>query len=272
MRLAVVSSLIWLVAWLMPADGHEDLHLRIEDLDERIAAEPSSELYMRRADLHRRHRDWTRSLRDYAAADRLQPGLAEIRIGRALVHLERGEPAIAIETLEGWEFEPPAGALMLKARALAQLGMTKEADAVFTAGIGRLESQLPEHYLEHAATLAAADPPQPEAAVVVIDRGIAELGDLISLHSKAFEYARGNGDLEAALGRVRKILSSNATSNPEWLLAEGELLTQLGQRGAARRAYQRALESIRALSPRRRGTPAAREIEMRATAALARLQ
>lgn len=272
MRAIIVSIAVVSAAGLFECSAHEDLDTRIKDLDMRVAISPrKAELYARRADLHRRHRDWTKAIRDYQTAEQLQPERAEFKIGRAQVYLDRSYPEAALKalaSLEGDGKEEPARALILRARALTLMGEIDSADSAFTAAIDRLKPCLPEHFVEHSRALANANSPRIAQAISVLDRGIRELGPLISLQTEAYQIERDAGQLQAALNRVRTIIAEAPSLNPAWLLKKAELLTVLENGAEARETYLAVLAAIDALPPRRRATAAARHIVQQARVAL----
>jgi len=78
------AALFAISAVSTPVLAHGDLHLQIINMDEKIAAEPkSAALYLRRAELHRIHREWDAADLDYAKVLALEPKHAEVSWLRA---------------------------------------------------------------------------------------------------------------------------------------------------------------------------------------------
>lgn len=256
-----------------PAVAHEDLLTQLRDLDRRIATAPAADLLARRADLRRRHREWDLALDDYRAAEALAPGDPGIAMGRARIFLDRGMPGDALRELEPVVGKLPANGpgLLLQARALGSCGRIDESSESFEKASAHLKPALPEHFIEHADLLAAATPARLLPAIAVLDEGIAKLGELISLHSKALEFELRGGITEAALARTRRIIAGPGSGNPRWRVTEGELLASLGRRDEAAETLTAALKQIRTLELRRRKTPALLEIEGSAEKALEKL-
>jgi len=249
------------------AFAHEDLLTQIKDLDQRIEASPSADLLIRRADLRRRHQEWEKALGDYQAAAKLTPGSSAIAVGRAQVHLDRGSPDEALRSLAAVLADAPdhPAALLLQARALGKQGKTGQASTAFSKAIALLDPPLPEHFIEHADLLAGA------AAIIVLDEGIARLGDLVSLHSRALELEIEAGSREAALGRTRRVLAVSGGENPLWRIIEGEILADLGRQDEARQSFAAALKHIHSLNIRRRNAPAVKQLEQRARQSIDKL-
>lgn len=239
--------------------AHEDLEIRIAELTERFAQTNDVGLLIRRADLHRRHRDWRNASADLERATEL--GAAENKVGlaRAMLLLDNEKPALAIEALAGLDDVP---ARFTRARALAQLGKTAEASEAFTRAVAACKSPLPEQFIEHARLLAGAEPPRLDQALGVIARGLEVLGPIISLHEEGFRLERKT-DPAAALQRARDINRSDRRPNPRWLLREIELLIELEKTEQAAASIAATEARLDALPARRQQTPAIREIRAR---------
>ena len=241
------------------ASAHEDLEIRIAELTERFAQTADAEILIRRADLHRRHRDWRRAAGDLERASELGAPDNKIRLARAMLLFDNDKAGQAIEALSGLDDVP---ARFVRARALARLGETARASDEFSMAIASCAQPLPEHFIEHARLLANAEPPRRDEAVAVIARGLEVLGPIISLHEEAFQLERKT-DPTAALRRAREINRSSPAANPHWLLREIELLIELDQRDDARAAIAAAESRLDALPARRQATPALREVRSR---------
>lgn len=244
---------------MVGASGHEDLEVRIAELTERFAENADAEILLRRADLHRRHKDWRRAAGDLDRASELGAPEDSVRLARAMLLVDNKKDSRAIETLAGLESVP---AQFLRARALARIGETAKASAQFTKAIASCAQPLPEHFAEHAQMLATAEPPQLEAALGVIDAGLGKLGPLISLSEEAFRLER-QVDPAAALRRVHQLNRTDAPPNPRWLLREVELLIDLEENDQAATVLASARAKLQALPARRKSAPAIQKIVIR---------
>lgn len=246
--------------------AHEDILVRITALDTALAEHPDATLYSRRADLFRRHHDWTKALRDYDRAAALAPDDPAIAIGRARVFLDSGAPRKALDILAPLLAATPdqSPARLLEARAFAALAETEKASASFTRALALLAPPLPEHFLEHAEALASATPPRYVEAIFALDTGLERLGDLVSLHERALALERLSGQPENALARVRRVLATAGTDLPSWRLDEAEILVTLHRLPEAREALATVFTHLENLPPRRRNTPAREALAQRA--------
>ncbi len=181
---------------------------------------------------------WDDAARQLAILLEQAPNHAPARVDYADLLVQMGDPARALEVLEGLG-SPPSGeaelqqkALRVRARAHAQLGQREEAREAWRK-------------------LLAEDPEDYEA-----NRALGEL---------AFE----DGDLEGAIGYWEKALgSASPDEKPELWVLLGRAYTALGEEGKAEEALRRALDTKEAawahlglgrLAERRGDTPAARE-------------
>lgn len=94
----IIRRFVWLlstavcVALLFSfVHAHEGLHEQIAGITAKIKRDPkNASLYLQRGELHRLHRDWSRAAADYDRAERLQPSLKIVDLGRGKMLFERG--------------------------------------------------------------------------------------------------------------------------------------------------------------------------------------
>jgi tetratricopeptide (TPR) repeat protein len=163
-----------------------------------IAATPTpAALYLERGELYAKHADWLAAEANYLRAAELAPRLPGLDLARGALALATAQPAVARTFLDRalnlTPDEPEA--LILRARALAQLAHSAAALADYDAALRVLSSPAPELFLERAAVCAtSAD------ALRVLDEGLARLGPVPGLALRAL-------DLEVSLGRTAAALA-----------------------------------------------------------------
>lgn len=242
--------------------GHEDIEKQIRSITDRLQSDPDkAALYLKRAELHRQHEDWKQALSDFENAEKVDPSLPEVTLGRARVAFDRGHGEASLELVDQLLKQDPShvSALLLRARCFASLKRPADAKPAYDAFLGRCKTPLPEHYLERAQAVAAAGEPSLPEAVRGLDEGIRQLGDLASLHTRALEFERQSGDRQAALVRVRRFLEVNP-GHVRWLFLKGEILAELGRRDEARAACREARLAIRKLPTQRKRSAAMEKI------------
>jgi tetratricopeptide (TPR) repeat protein len=245
--------------------AHADIVVRITALDLEIAAEPGNpNLYLRRGELHRHHRDWLAAVSDYQRAARLAPDLPELDFYTGRLWLEAGAPSLARAPLNRFLAARPdhANGLVTRARVLAAVGDRPAAVADFDRAIALLDSPSPDLYLERARLIAAQGPDHVDLALEGIDEGFARLGPLVTLARFAIEQERARGRFPAALERLER-LPAKVIRIPTWQALRGDLLSEMGRVAAAREAYAAGLEAIEALPVSRRESRAIITLESR---------
>lgn len=247
---------------------HEDLELQIADLTRRMEREgPSAGLYYRRAELHRLHEDWPAARADYDRAERLDPSLAEVDLGRGQMWLGAGSPGRAEQALLRYLSRRPdhAGALLELARARRALGRPAEAARDYARALALLPEPKPDYLVERAQAQEAAG--DLAGAIEGLEEGMRRLGRIVTLEAAALELEIAAGRLEAALARLERLAA--ATPRPEvWLVRRGEILRQAGRAAEAEAAFRAALAALESLPPARRGVKSVRDLEARARAGL----
>jgi tetratricopeptide (TPR) repeat protein len=112
------------------AEAHGDLDVQVDAVTRAIAARPNdAALYLKRAELHREHRDWETAAADYDRARALAPRLAAIDLCRGRMLLESGRVVDAIPVLERYLKQAPndAHGVAYLARALSSSNRSKDA-------------------------------------------------------------------------------------------------------------------------------------------------
>jgi len=272
---AVVSLLALASALVCPHEGaaHSDIAEQIAAVTARIEVEPRrADLFLKRGELHRAHRDWAPALADYDRAAALDPGLTSVDLARAAVGLDADTPGAALAAIERFLARRPghADGLALRARILARLGRPLEAAEDWGRAIAASSRPRPELYLERARALAAADRRLDEA-LATLDEGIRRLGSVVTLELAAAELEISVARYDAALARVDR-LAAAAPRREQWLLQRGEILERADRAAEAREAFAAALRAVEALPDARRRTRAVEDIETRSRSALRRLE
>jgi tetratricopeptide (TPR) repeat protein len=263
-----VVLLLILTLLRTPLGAHGDLGEQIMAVTREIGAKPRQPaLYLKRGELYRALRNWDAALADYDRAASLDPRLAVVDLARGKLLLEAGRVEAALAALDRLlDRQPDLGeGLITRARVLVRLGRSAAAAEEYTRGIARVRRVLPEHYLERAEAQSACG--RVEEAIRGLDEGIGKLGPVVTLELMAIDLEVGRKRYEAALARLERITARSPRKDP-WLARRGEILEKAGRRREARAAYREALAALESLSPARRNSPSAVELEKRLRAAL----
>lgn len=259
-----------------PVWGHPGIDEQIADLTARIEKEPANAtLFLRRGELHRIHRDWKDAKTDYERARKLDPDMAEVDLCLGSMMLEADKPAEAKSVLDRYLAKRPDNVrgLVARARALVRLGRHLPASEDFARAITNSEGgrPLPDYYLEHARALAAAGDAHVDEAIRVLDRGLEQLRQPVTLQLYAIDLELGKKRYDAALARLDQI-ASRSPRKETWLIRRGEILELADRREEAEQAYRQALSAIDSLPAGRRGNRAVQALDEQARAALERLE
>ena len=254
--------------------AHPGIDEQIAKLDAEIEATPDdARLYLRRGELHRIHRDWSKAEADYGAALARdgQLRIAEFCLGR--LKFEAGDPAQARAILSRYLTARPddAEALAYRGRALVALGEPLAAAEDFSHAIRSWNgAPRPEHFLERARALDSAGPEHVGAAIAGLDEGLRLLGEPVTLQLYAIDLELERRNYDGALARLQRIASQSVRQEP-WLVRKATILEAAGRLEEARSAYRETLASIETLPSNRRGNKAVERLEQEARQALERL-
>ncbi len=250
------------LAMRAPLLAHDEPRERIAHLSREIEQRPSdAELYLSRGGLHLIEKHWEAALADFDRAAQLDPTNSAIDFYRGRGYLESGSPQAARENLDRFLARHPihVQALLARARTLRQLGEPRLAADDYTWALAQMRDPVPVLFLERADALAAVGKPDLGAAIDSLDEGIARLGSLVALQSRAIDLEVRARRYHAALGRVDQILLKSPRKE-RWLARRGEVLEQAGLNDEAHASYSEALAAIKRL-PRRLGeTPAIQQL------------
>ncbi len=265
-----VSSLLLVCILPFTVWAHGDLHEQIAATTRALEQTPNNpELHLRRAELHRAHRDWNLALADLERASKAAPDLIVIDFYRGRILLEANRAGDAVRSLDSFLARQPdhGEALITRARALAKLGRNEHAAADYTRALGLTREPQPEQYLERAHCLAAVEPSGVDAALRSLDEGIKKLGSLVTLQQAAIDLELRRKNFDGALQRLDQV-AKQFHRQETWLTRRGEILRQAGRMDESKQAFAAALHAIESLPSRSRETQAVRDLEQRLRAEL----
>lgn len=250
------------LAMCAPLFAHDEPHEQIERISREIERYPTDvELYMARGGLHRMTGHWEAALADFDRVIALDPLHPTIDFHRGRLLLEVGQYQEARDLLDRFLAEHPTHAqgLMVRARSLLRLGQPLLAARDYSQALAQMAKPAPVFYLERADALAAAGDEHLAAAIDSLDEGIARLGPLILLQSKAIDLEVRAQHYDAALARIDQILSGMPRKE-RWLARRGEVFELAGWEDEARASYAEALAAIDDLPSHLGQTPAVQEL------------
>jgi len=262
--LAKTAWLGILIAGLAPQtlSAHGDIHVQIHLINPKIKKSPSAELYVKRGDLYRLDEDYVAALADFQRAEKLDPKLDTIYLGRGRTLFEAGrnkEALPALDHLLKMKPDHPDGRI-LRARVHAALDDSASALRDYDHVVATVPSPSPDCFLERSAALTKLH--RPQDAVRGLDEGISRLGNLQALQLAALEIEIGLKLYDAALVRIDQAMAP-LQRKEQWLTRRGEILKTAGRSEDAKAAYTAALAAIQALPSNPRNAKPTRELESR---------
>ncbi len=136
--------------------AHDGLHEQIIAVTKEIAKEPNNaNLYLKRAELYRLHEEWKNSEKDFNRAEKLNPNLAVVDLGRGKLWLDAKRFSSAKSALERFLTKEPNSfeAVLTLARVSSKLNQTENAVIYFTQAIALSPKDSAEIYLERSLLL-----------------------------------------------------------------------------------------------------------------------
>lgn len=242
--------------------AHDEPDEQIERLSRKIEGHSiDAELFLARGGLYRMQGHWEAALADFDRAAQLDPHNSAIDFHRGRLYFEAGTYKAAREILDRFLAEHPADvqALMTRARCLRQLGQPLLAASDYSRALAQIAHPAPVLFLERADALAAAGNQHLDAAIAGLDEGIARLGPVVVLQSRAADLEIQAHRYGAVLGRIDHILSAMPRKE-RWLARRGDVLEQAGRTDEAHASYAEALVAIERLPGHLGKTPAVQEL------------
>src|SRR5687767_12069722 len=151
-----MRRLLIAVLLAFPLYAHEGLHEQIEAVTRAIANEPrNAELYLKRGELHRLHREFRQAQRDYERARKLDRDLYAVDLAQGRMLFDAGRVSEALAPLQRYVQIAPqdANGHLALARALMSAGPTSAAIVSFEKALSPRPD--PDIALEYVAALVA---------------------------------------------------------------------------------------------------------------------
>jgi tetratricopeptide (TPR) repeat protein len=204
-----------------------------------FAQTPESEpdnagLYLKRGEIYRLHGQWQAAEADFDRAERLNPALFAVDLGRGKLFLASGRPRRALPALNRY--------------------LLRQKDA-------------PEAWLTRARAWAAAR--RWREALNSLDEGVRRLGPLVSLELAALEIELRQKLYDDALARLDRV-AANTPRRETWLARRGAILLQARRPREARQAFAEALKLLNTLPHARRNVAANQDLERQIRSGLRR--
>lgn len=243
-RLPLFVALLMLVCADWPAQAHGELDVQIAAATQRIDVEPGNALlYLKRAELHRAHADYSAALADLDRATLLDPGLSLVDLARGRTLFDTGDFVGARAALDRLlkSSSDHEIALWHRARTLAALELRELAEADFKRVMEISRNPSPDQVIARVENLQADE--RWAAALEVIEDGLRRTGPVLALQLLAVDLELKLQQHDAALARLNRLIESSPRKE-SLLVRKGSILDQLGDLDGAAEAYRRADAAI----------------------------
>ncbi|MFT7676242.1 MAG: tetratricopeptide (TPR) repeat protein [Planctomycetota bacterium] len=231
-----------------------ELWAQIELVSKDLRKNPRrADLFLRRADLLRRFRQFPGALADVKQARRLDPALSaagriEGRILRDAGHTWRALRAYG----EFLEHNPNVhGARLERAQLWASVNRLRSAVRDYDHVIAGDAKPSPDVFMARHDLQLRQGPGLRSAALAGLETGLTKLGPIISLELPALQLETELGHYERALARIERIAKVLPRLDG-WWLHRAEVLRAAGRQAEAQSAYRSALNKLAQVPASRR--------------------
>jgi tetratricopeptide (TPR) repeat protein len=243
---AVVCGVALAVSGL--AFGHGDLDHQIAHVSADIKKSPKKMgLYLKRADLHRAHKDYAAALRDIAVAEAAGSGDAELFLLKGRTYYEAGKLKSSLESLNSSITADSENSLAYWYRALClvDLGKRDAAEHDFKKALELTEIPGPELLIARVQNLSEAG--RHAEALALVEGALNAGSRLLSYQILALDIECAMGDYAGAHERLDGLIRS-AKLPETFYLRKAEVFEQEGKLTEAHASYQSAKDAILELS------------------------
>ena len=194
--------------------AHGDLHKRILKVTDQIKASPDSAyLYFKRGKLYYQHESYKKSIKDLISSNRLGYNSSEQKLlfAKSYFKLEEYENSLAYsENILSADPEN-VSALKIKAETYLELKNFYESAETFEKVIKYATQTFPQNYIDASiAWELLKDDNGEKRAVSIIQKGIENLGQIISLYNRLIELSIKHKDYDFAITTQLKVLNFTA--------------------------------------------------------------
>lgn len=245
------------------AFAHGDLDIRIAEVTAEIRENPdSSFLYVKRAKLHFQHETYRKSLRDLRRSKKLRYSSAEqmLLFAKNYNRLGKFEKSMTFidDVLQNDMHHVLA--IKLKAKVLYTQMKFHESALAFEDVINYSSKTFPENYIEASLSWEALNDQEGNTrALLILNKGIEEFGDLIIFYNRLLEFSLAQKDYNSAINAQSKIVDiSPRKERPYFELSL--LYQQDGNYQKAIECINKAKDHYNKLSPRLKNNPSMKDL------------
>ena len=254
------------------AFSHGDLISSINAVTEQIELDNADpDLYFKRAELYRRHLDWSSAASDYDSAKKLGFDPTELLFYRGRMHFEAGQYTLAESLLDAHLALVPNSAKGLLVRADIPTRNPLVAVEDIDQALKLVKTPTPDMFLDRAKLTVKAGPEHFDRMISGIQEGIDTLGPIVSLIAFGVTQCVQNQQHQMGVALIAN-LPEKVRKQANWQARLGNLHVASNDPITARVHYLAALGAIEALPLSRRNTQAMLKLEDQLRTALAGIE
>lgn len=226
--------------------AHGDLHEKIQRLSAQIEADPTNtDLYLSRGQTYQQHEDYELAIDDYNKVLSIDDEISIAHLFISQVLFETQQAPAALEKINYYLQLHPGNLAGLQTRAKihSELGHHQLAAEDHLSILTTTDNLRPELFVNAANSILAANPDGVEKALQIIDNGIAEMGFLITLYTKAIDIAENSGHITYALEKYDEVITQMPRKE-NWQYRKAQLYEQNENYAEALVCYTEVLKSI----------------------------
>lgn len=259
-----ILALLLLIFSPLFAFSHGDLHLRIQEVSKQIEASPdSSYLYLKRGILYFQHEDFPESLKDLKQCEEMKYSdrLLDLTFAKVYQKLNQYDNSI-IFINKILELDPQhVNAWKLKGQVLFEMGQFEDSANAFLVVIKKAIRCFPNNYLDVANSYEMMNTEASKReAISIIEKGIEDLGPLITFYDRLVELGLKYEDFELAINYQNAIIGLSQRKESA-IYKRGMIFIEMGEIVEARKDFELAKEEFEILSQRLRSTKAMKELK-----------
>lgn len=216
--------MIGLLASTMLA-GHADLELQIEDVSRQILQAPANaDLYLKRGDLYRRHREWVKSGKDFEKVRELEPAQSQIDWYGGRLEVDAGHWAEGDKLLSRFLESNQKHSSAYHTRAWARWNLQRPEAAAQDYASAILYSERPAPTLYRSLVIAqfASGGEFRAQAAVSVDAGLQRFPGEASLLGLGVDLALADANVDRAASYLGT-LSPGLSKLPQWIFRKSVL-------------------------------------------------
>lgn len=219
---------VFSVSCLDPLQAHGSLGEMLQQFSQKILRQPKNHAsLLDRARIYLKQGNTTQAYNDIQSAAKISDTV-EVAYVLGLYHIVENDCQSALAAFSSYLTRYPVHipAIHNRAKCHAELGMTAQSISDYERLLNTSKLHSPDYYLELARVLSAVETGGIELALKALDRGMTELGTLVSLQSAAIQYEIDRRNYRMALAR-HETLKTWLGHTPQWRLRQKQLSQNL---------------------------------------------